>query len=47
MGNKFKDTKNHTYDLLDDMINMKNIDLNKIKIDESHTKIFLFIALDM
>ena len=49
MGNKFKgiDTKNHTCYFLDDMINIKNIDSNKIKIDKNSYKNILFIALDM
>ena len=33
--------------LFDDIINIENFDPNKIKIDESHRKIFLFAALDM
>ena len=36
MGNKFKniDMKNRTYYSFDDMINIKSLDPNKIKIDE-------------
>ena len=36
MGNKFKeiDIKNRTYYFSDDIINIKNFDLNKIKTDE-------------
>ena len=36
MSNKLKgiDIKNHTYYFIDDMINIKNLDPNKIKIDE-------------
>ena len=36
MSNKFKDIdiKNRTYNLFEDMINIKNLDPNKIKIDE-------------
>ena len=36
MNNKFKDLdiKNRTHCFSDDMINIKNIDPNKIKIDE-------------
>ena len=36
MSNKFKDIdiKNHTYYLSDDIINIKNIDLNKTEIDQ-------------
>ena len=33
--------------IFDDMINIKSLDPNKIKIDKNHTKIFLFIILDM
>ena len=35
MSNKFKDMdiKNHTFYFLYDMINLKNLDLNTIKID--------------
>ena len=40
MSNKFKDKniKNHTYYFSDDMIKMKSLDLNKIKIDEKSYK---------
>ena len=40
MGNKFKDIdiKNWTYYLFDDMINIKNLDPNNIKIDEKSCK---------
>ena len=36
MGNKLKglDTKNSTHYFFDDMINIKNLDPNKIKIDK-------------
>ena len=36
MSNKFKDMdiKNHTYYFIDDIINIKDFDSNKIKIDE-------------
>ena len=49
IGNKFKDIdiKNCTYYFCDDMINIKNLDLNKIKIWKFIHKIFLFITLDM
>ena len=33
--------------IFDDMINIKSLDPNKIKIDKNRTKIFLFIILDM
>ena len=47
MNNEIKDIdiKNHTHYFLDDIINMKNFDPNKIKIDD--TKVFLFTALDV
>ena len=37
MSNKFNDIdiKNHTYYFFDDIINIKNLDSNKIKIDET------------
>ena len=40
MGNKVKDIdiKNSTYYFFDDIINMKNFDLNNIKIDEKSYK---------
>ena len=43
MNNKFKemDMKNHKYYFFDDMINIKNLDPNKIKIDENSYKIIL------
>ena len=52
MGNRFKeiDIKNHTYYFLNDMINIKNLDLKKIRIQKytkSHTKILLFVTLDI
>ena len=34
------------YNFFNDMINIKNLDPNKIKIGDSHTIIFLFIASD-
>ena len=41
MSNKFKDIdiKNHTYYFFDDIINIKNFDPIKIKIDERSYKI--------
>ena len=39
------DIKNRTYYFLDDIVNIKNFDLNNIKINESHEKIFLFTIL--
>ena len=49
MSNKFKDIyiKNRTYYFFHDIINMKNFDPNKIKIDEKSYKILLFTTLDM
>ena len=40
MNNKFKeiDIKNRTYYFFHDMINIKNLDPNKIKIDEKSYK---------
>ena len=40
MRNKFQEieTRNHTYYFFDDIINMKNLDPNKIKIDEKSYK---------
>ena len=40
MNNKLEDIdiKNHTYSFFDDIINIKNLDLNKIKIDENSYK---------
>ena len=37
------DIKNCAYYFLHDMINIKNLDLNKIKTDESHTKIVYWL----
>ena len=45
MSKKVKDMniENHTYYLFDDIINIKNFDLNNIKIDEkSYKDIFLY-----
>ena len=45
MGNEFKDIvmKNCSYYFYDDIINTKNLDLNKIKIDEkSYKKILIY-----
>ena len=45
MSNKFKDTdiKNRTYYFLDVIINIKNTDPNKIKIDEKlYESIFVY-----
>ena len=49
INNKVKeiDIKNGTYYYFNDIINMKNLDPNNIKIDESHTKMFLFPKLDL
>ena len=50
MSNKFKDIglKNHTYCFFDDIINAKNSDPIKTKIDEKSYKSSFFVArLDM
>ena len=49
MSDKLKevDIWNRTSYFFDDMINMKNTDPNKIKVDENHTEIFLFHTLNM
>ena len=44
---KNSDIKNGTYYSFDDQINKKNLNSNKIKIEKSDTKIFLFIISDM
>ena len=43
MSNKMKDIdiKNGTYYIFDDMVNIKNIDLNKFEIDEESCKSIL------
>ena len=48
MSNKSKEIskKNHTYYFFDDIINIKNLDPNKIKMDEKSYKIFLLITLE-
>ena len=48
MSNKLKeiDMKNRTYCFFNDLINIKNLDQNKIKTDEKPYKIFLFTTLD-
>ena len=49
MSNNVKDLniKSHTYYFFDDIINIKDFYPNNIKIDEKHTKVFLFTILDM
>ena len=45
MSDKFKeiDTKNHTFYFFDDMINIRNLDPNKINIDEySYKNILIY-----
>ena len=45
MNNKVKDIsiKNHTYYFFDDILNIKNFDLNNVKIDEkSHKDILIY-----
>ena len=39
------DIKNRTYWFFNGMINIKNFDPNRIKIEKSHAKISLFIKL--
>ena len=39
--------KHRTYNLFDDMINIKNFDLNLLKIDKKHTKTLTFVTLDI
>ena len=47
MSNKFKDIdiKNHMYYFFNDIINMKNFDPNKIKIDENSYKNILIYCI--
>ena len=49
MINKVKviDIKNRTSYFFNDIINIISFDPDTIKINESHTKIFLFTTLDM
>ena len=49
MNKKFKDIsiRSQTFYFFNDAINIKKFDPNNIKIDERHTKIFLFTSLDM
>ena len=49
MSNKFKDIsiKIHTYYFFNDVVNIKKVDPNNIKIDEKSYKIFLFTILDI
>ena len=44
MGNKLKDTdtKNSTYQFFNDMINIKNLDPNKIKTHENSYKNIIY-----
>ena len=48
MGNKLKDTdiENCTYYSFDDMISIKDLDLNKIKIDQKSYKNFFYFLHD-
>ena len=47
MGNiKQINIKNRTYYFFNDMINIKDFDLNLIKIDKNHTKTLVCIILD-
>ena len=47
MSNKFKDIdiNKHTYSFFDDMISLKNLDPNKIKIDEKSYKNILIYSI--
>ena len=47
MSNKFKDIdiKNRTYHFFNDMINLKNFDPNKIKIDGNSYKNILILYI--
>ena len=47
MNNKFKDIdiKNHTYYFFNDIINIKNLVLNNIKIDEKSYKNILMLDM--
>ena len=49
MSNKVKDIniKNRTYYFFNDIIDIENFDLNKIKIDENSYKNILITILDM
>ena len=38
--------KNWTYYFYNDIINLKNFELNLLKIDKSHTKTLIFTTLD-
>ena len=40
------DIKNHKHYFFNDLINIKNLDPNKIKIDKSHSKILFYTTLD-
>ena len=44
-GIREMDIKNRTYYFFDDMINIRSLDPNKIKIDENSYKTFSFITL--
>ena len=48
MSNKIKDVdmKNHTYYFFDGIINIKNVDLDNIKIDEISYKNILIYYID-
>ena len=47
MSNKVKeiDIKNQTYHFFDDIVNVKNFDLDNIKIDEKSYKIILIYCI--
>ena len=48
MSNKIKDVdiKNHTYYFFDGIINIKNVDLDNIKIDETSYKNILIYYIE-
>ena len=48
MSNKIKDVdiKNHTYYFFDGIINIKNVDLDNIKIDETSCKNILIYYIE-
>ena len=48
IGNKFKDTdiKNGTYYFFDELINIKNLDLNKLMTDEKSYKNILIYYIE-
>ena len=39
--------KNRTYYIFNDMINIKDFDSSLLEIDKNHTKILVFITMDI